>query len=721
MGSCASKAERPAARTSKHGRRSRSSSRSYADEDVERVQLDESTFAANEVLLDKTWIGETPFARCARQLSVFAGRASLQCLPGVVDPGLGIDELRVLRDRAALLEAFPGPVPATGRRRGAGEPLTVSDVWYEIVRDDTATARESYVAHKRPRVPAFRSANAYAVVGRCARGRCGACSRAPAPRRRYAIISASAPFSSLVAALEAAPFPPDRACLYVDALCRSQWPEDGSDDPALEVRREAARRRQAIRRLGYAVIVLAPATADAALDDPWSIFEAFTASEEASSVIIHWPGNEAQPTVAIDAARRIRAQAAALDLKRACQLHPLRAYLGTPPHGARPAHATPRAVSAEDVAVGVAPTAEALSTRVALLVRAWLVGRLEATAATAAYRKDRKLLRELAALHREQRDPAACEQALRRGMVACEEELGESHLQTLRWANLLAIAYAHAGNLSGAMALHWRVLHGREQVLGWAHPRTVSAALHVAHVCGERGQLREAHGLFLHARVACEWRLRRAIGRKEGQRPRALHDDHLLIALHGLGAAQLALGQLREAERTLSIAVRARTEVLGANHFATVQSTWLLAQAMDARHRLREAKEHYSKCLVGQKTLTTAGQSNLLPRLPVVRKLAFVIERLHPGSSEALELRKEVESLEEHDTAFRAPGSTIIATAAGSGGGEVYLLLGPNATDLHRPEARYDTDDEEDEDNDFGDGGPPLVRSRPLPSPVAGR
>ena len=165
-----------------------------------------------------------------------------------------------------------------------------------------------------------------------------------------------------------------------------------------------------------------------------------------------------------------------------------------------------------------------------------------------------------------------------------EQVLGQAHPDTLTSRNNLASAYQDAGRLDEAIPLYERTLADCERVLGDDHPDTLTSRNNLARAYQAAGRLDEAIPLFERTLADSE---------------QVLGDTHpdTLASRNNLASAYQAAGRLDEAiplfERTLAD----REQVLGQTHPDTLTSRNNLAGAYQAAGRLDEAIPLYERTL----------------------------------------------------------------------------------------------------------------------------
>ncbi|MFF3781916.1 FxSxx-COOH system tetratricopeptide repeat protein [Streptomyces sp. NPDC001933] len=149
-----------------------------------------------------------------------------------------------------------------------------------------------------------------------------------------------------------------------------------------------------------------------------------------------------------------------------------------------------------------------------------------------------------------------------------EQVLGDAHPDTLSSRNDLAQAYGNAGDLARAIPLFEATLAQREQVLGDAHPDTLSSRNDLAQAYGNAGDLARAIPLF-EATLA--------------QREQVLGDAHpnTLSSRNNLACAYERVGDLARAIPLHEATLAQREQVLGDTHPNTLSSRNNLAYAYE--------------------------------------------------------------------------------------------------------------------------------------------
>ncbi|WLQ45186.1 tetratricopeptide repeat protein [Streptomyces laculatispora] len=147
-----------------------------------------------------------------------------------------------------------------------------------------------------------------------------------------------------------------------------------------------------------------------------------------------------------------------------------------------------------------------------------------------------------------------------------EEVLGDTHPDTLRSRNNLALAYRSAGDLARATPLYEATLAQREEILGDTHPDTLTSRNNLAYVYESAGDLARAIPLF-EATLA--------------QYEQVLGDTHpdTLRSRNDLAGAYEGAGDLARAIPLFEATLAQREEVLGDTHPHTLRSRNDLAGA----------------------------------------------------------------------------------------------------------------------------------------------
>ncbi|MER5820941.1 tetratricopeptide repeat protein [Streptomyces mirabilis] len=147
-----------------------------------------------------------------------------------------------------------------------------------------------------------------------------------------------------------------------------------------------------------------------------------------------------------------------------------------------------------------------------------------------------------------------------------EQVLGGAHPHTLTNRNNLAAAFLSAGDLERAIPLYEATLAQREQVLGDTHPDTLTSRHNLAYAYQTAGDLKRA--IPLHQTALA-------------QREQVLGDTHphTLSSRNNLAGAYLAGGDLERAIPLYEATLAQREQVLGDTHPDTLTSRNDLAYA----------------------------------------------------------------------------------------------------------------------------------------------
>lgn len=165
----------------------------------------------------------------------------------------------------------------------------------------------------------------------------------------------------------------------------------------------------------------------------------------------------------------------------------------------------------------------------------------------------------------------------------------DQSLQPIGWPAHPAIDRAHSDRLSGtalqrqqqgesaeARRIFERTLANREKVFGFKHPKTAHSINNLAELLRRQNDLDAARPLFERA-IAI-------FGETLGT-----HDPNTNLVRRNLARLLLAIGRPVEALAMAETAVSSHERVLGPNHFWTVESAQVTADALDALGRVQEA------------------------------------------------------------------------------------------------------------------------------------
>jgi tetratricopeptide (TPR) repeat protein len=215
------------------------------------------------------------------------------------------------------------------------------------------------------------------------------------------------------------------------------------------------------------------------------------------------------------------------------------------------------------------------------------------------------------------------------GLAECEKTLGQDHIDTLKMADCLAIAYQSQGRQDEALAAHIRVLEWCKTKYGLDHIDTLRQTYNLALTYDLQGQYDKATTMYLEAlegtkkllgpdnpealRIMCslatvydlqghtteaESTFREALA---GQQAR-LGDSHpeTLLTMHNLALCAQSHNDLATSEQYLLRALEGQDLVLGPEHSATLRTASNLALNFQLMHKYEQAEPLFLLALEGQ-------------------------------------------------------------------------------------------------------------------------
>ena len=186
---------------------------------------------------------------------------------------------------------------------------------------------------------------------------------------------------------------------------------------------------------------------------------------------------------------------------------------------------------------------------------------------------------------------------LRRAIDIANEQWGDSHPDTLKSMNYLALtlrARGDRGDLGEAQEFQERVLGGCRQTLGESHPNTFKSMGNLASTLYEQGDLGEAREL--QERVLEGYR---QVSSEE-------HPD-TLTSMNNLAMTLRAQGDLQGARELQEQVSETRRRVSGEEHPDTLTSMNNLAATLHAQGDLRGARELQERALESQRRVFGEG------------------------------------------------------------------------------------------------------------------
>ena len=244
---------------------------------------------------------------------------------------------------------------------------------------------------------------------------------------------------------------------------------------------------------------------------------------------------------------------------------------------------------------------------------------------------------ELAAKLEAAGDLGAAEINLRDALGTFEKLMGAEHLDTLRLTRSLAMLLGKKGNSREGETLLRRVSDGFERTLGPDHPDTLSSLMDLAVVLRKRGDnagaeqafrkvastrertlgpedpatLNAMHDLAETLRLKPDWRAAEPIFRKTLEaKERVLGADHA-DTIETVFSLARVLPQ-KEREPLLRRSLEGRSRILGTEHPETLLNVDLLAMAVEATGRWKEAAELYHRAFEARERTQGPGHPDTL-------------------------------------------------------------------------------------------------------------
>lgn len=157
-----------------------------------------------------------------------------------------------------------------------------------------------------------------------------------------------------------------------------------------------------------------------------------------------------------------------------------------------------------------------------------------------------------------------------------EQDLGDTHRDTLSSRNNLALAYVEAGYVELALPILESNLAQREQVLGDTHSETIAARNNIGYAYVEIGNLEQAIPMLEFALTQYE---------------QTIGDNHpdSLTARHNLAHAYVEAGDLEQAIPLLESTLAQREQVIGDQHPYTLTTRHILGYAYAQAGNLERA------------------------------------------------------------------------------------------------------------------------------------
>ena len=216
-------------------------------------------------------------------------------------------------------------------------------------------------------------------------------------------------------------------------------------------------------------------------------------------------------------------------------------------------------------------------------------------------------------------------QLLERVVAAPKKMLNESDLQTLGSMHILAVIYSVVGREQEALALIKKVVAARKKVLGERHPDTLESMQALATIHKSVGQQQEALQLI---KVVLE-------ARRE-----MLGERHLstLVSMYALAVMYRGVDQQQEALQLIQKVVEGYKEMLGERHLHTLDSMHTLAIMYADNDREQEALQLLEPMVAAHQN--TLGETHAYT-LKAMHNLAMVHIKVGQ-QQEATQLLKQV-------------------------------------------------------------------------------
>ncbi|KAK7897918.1 hypothetical protein LTR67_004550 [Exophiala xenobiotica] len=179
------------------------------------------------------------------------------------------------------------------------------------------------------------------------------------------------------------------------------------------------------------------------------------------------------------------------------------------------------------------------------------------------------------------------EQLYRHVLAGMEQELGPTHIRTLRTFNNVGNLYYDQGKLEQAEEYYLQALTGKEQALGPTHPLTLVTVNNLGGLYSDQGKLEQAEKYYLRALVGKELTL-------------GLTHLSTLATVNNLGNLYRDKGNLQQAEKYYLRAFVGREEELGPTHQSTLDTLNNLGNLYSDQGKLEQAEKYYLRALVGK-------------------------------------------------------------------------------------------------------------------------
>jgi tetratricopeptide (TPR) repeat protein len=290
------------------------------------------------------------------------------------------------------------------------------------------------------------------------------------------------------------------------------------------------------------------------------------------------------------------------------------------------------------------------------------------------------------------------------GLAECEKTLGQDHIDTLKMADCLAIAYQSQGRGDEALASHIRVLDWCRATYGPSHIDTLRQTYNLALTYDLQGQFDSAIPLYEEAlegikalvgpdspevlRILCSLAtIYDILGDSATAEPlfqtaltgqqQALGPEHpeTLLTMHNLALLAQSRNDLATAETYLLHVLSGQEQILGPEHSATLRTASNLALNFQLQRKYEQAEPLFNLTLEGQRarlgeehpdTLCTRfmlgdflEEVGRMGEAQVQFKLALEgrEKRLGEGHPDTVMARRKLESLGEGLEVVRGPES----------------------------------------------------------------
>jgi tetratricopeptide (TPR) repeat protein len=238
----------------------------------------------------------------------------------------------------------------------------------------------------------------------------------------------------------------------------------------------------------------------------------------------------------------------------------------------------------------------------------------------------------------------AAEQLFQHVLAGREQELGPTHIETLRTFNNVGVLYYDQGKLEQAEEYYLRALGGKEQTLGPALELTLDTVHNLGTLYSDRGKLEQAEKYYLRALTGCEQEL-------------GPTHPSTLETVNNLGLLYKHQGNLVHAEEYYLRALTGQEQALGPTHPSTLDTVNNLGGLYHEQGKLAQAEEMYRRALAGDEKnflIKTIRTLNTIYNLGLLFRDQGKAEEAREMFHRALSGRQEVLGPDHFETLFIA-------------------------------------------------------------------